>query len=227
MHTRADQALAALMLHFWPSLRSNTTVYDWMYAHYCRTLTIDATERRGANAFSGTARMFFELQGQRGWLDGFYDDEDWITLALLHAYKVTGDAMYLSQAKVVFADIMKAWDTTCCGAHPGGLWWEKPTTNKVTAINAGAVISASRLYEATNDGSYLAFATKAYDYWSTYMVDAASGHVYDDINNTGAINTTWSFTANEGSSSSERSSSSRTPRATRPTCRSLTESLRT
>jgi len=106
--------------------------------------------------------------------------------------------MYLNQAKVVFADIMKAWDTTCCGAHPGGLWWEKPTTNKVTAINAGAVISASRLYEDTKDSSYLAFATKAYAYWSTYMVDAMSGHVYDGIDNAGAINTAWSFTYNEG-----------------------------
>ena len=197
MQTRADQALSALMLNFWPSLRSNTTVYDWMYAHYWDAV-LDATERRGTNAFSGTARMFFELQAERGWLDGFYDDENWITLALLHAYKVTGDATYLNQAKVVFADIMKAWDTTCCGAHPGGLWWEKPTTGKVTAINAGAVISASRLYEDTNDASYLAFATKAYDYWSTYMVDATSGHVYDDINNAGVINTTWSFTYNEG-----------------------------
>jgi predicted alpha-1,6-mannanase (GH76 family) len=197
MQTRADEALSALMLNFWPALRANTTTYDWMYAHYWDAV-LDATERRGPNAFSGTARMFYELQNQRGWLDGFYDDEDWITLALLHAYKATGDATYLDQAKVVFADIMNAWDTTCCGSHPGGIWWEKPTIDKVTAVNAGAVISGSRLYEATQDESYLAFATKVYGYWSTYMVDATSGHVYDDIDNAGTINTAWSFTYNEG-----------------------------
>ena len=197
MHLRADQALASLMLLYWPTLAANTTTYDWMYAHYWDAV-LDETERRGPNAFTGTPRMFFELQAQRGWLDGFYDDENWITLALLHAYKVTGDAMYLAQAKVVFADIMNAWDTTCCGAHPGGLWWEKPTTNKVTAINAGAVISASRLYVATQASSYLAFARQVYDYWSTYMVDPTTGHVDDGIDNAGTINTTWSFTYNEG-----------------------------
>jgi predicted alpha-1,6-mannanase (GH76 family) len=197
MQARADEALSTLMLNFWPTLRANTTTYDWMYAHYWDAV-LDATERRGPNAFSGTARMFYELQNQRGWLDGFYDDEDWITLALLHAYKVTGDATYLDQAKMVFADIMNAWDTTCCGPHPGGIWWQKPATDKVTAVNAGAVISGSRLYEATQDESYLAFATKVYNYWSTYMVDVTSGHVYDDIDNAGTINTAWSFTYNEG-----------------------------
>jgi predicted alpha-1,6-mannanase (GH76 family) len=197
MHTRADEALSTLMLNFWPALRANTNTFDWMYAHYWDAV-LDAAQRRGPNTFSGTARMFYELQNQRGWFDGFYDDENWITLALLHAHTVTGDATYLDQAKMVFADIMGAWDTTCCGAHPGGLWWQKPATNKVTAVNAGAVISASRLYEATQDASYLAFATQVYDYWSTYMVDRASGHVYDGIDNAGNVNTAWSFTYNEG-----------------------------
>jgi predicted alpha-1,6-mannanase (GH76 family) len=197
MHTRADEALSTLLLNFWPALRANTTTFDWMYAHYWDAV-LDAAQRRGPNAFSGTARMFYELQNQRKWLDGFYDDENWITLALLHAYEVTGEAPYLDRAKVVFADIMSAWDTTCCGAHPGGIWWQKPTTNKVTAINAGAVVSASRLYEATHDASYLAFATQVYGYWSMYMVDHTSGHVYDGIDNAGNINTAWSFTYNEG-----------------------------
>lgn len=197
MHARADEALAQLMLTFWPALRANTTVYDWMYAHEWEAV-LDAAERRGPNAFAGTARMFFELQKQRGWLDGFYDDENWVTLALLHAYRVTGETMYLDQAKVVFADIMKAWDETCCGTHKGGLFWKKPAENKVTAINAGAVISASLLYEGTHDAAYLAFAKKAYAFWSTTMVDKATGHVYDGMDNQGNINTTWHFTYNEG-----------------------------
>lgn len=197
MHVRADEALYALMLNDWASIAANTTTYDWMYAHYWDAV-LDATERRGPTAFTGTPKMFFELQQQRGWLDGFYDDENWITLALLHAYKVTGDMTYLTQAETVFADIMNAWDTTCCGANKGGMWWEKPNIDKVTAINAGAVISASRLYAATKDGTYLAFGQKVYAFWSTYMVDSTTGHVYDNENDEGGINTTWSFTYNEG-----------------------------
>jgi predicted alpha-1,6-mannanase (GH76 family) len=197
MQTRADDLIETLMLNYWSSLASNTTSYDWKYAHYWDGV-LDATQRRGANAFSGTAKMFFDLQQKRGWFDGFYDDENWITLALLHSYTVTGDSTYLDQAKAVYADIEKAWDTTCCGAHPGGLWWEKPMTDKATAINAGAVISGSRLYAATQDSTYLTFAQKVYEFWSTYMVDAATGHVYDSEQNNGSVNTSWSFTYNEG-----------------------------
>jgi predicted alpha-1,6-mannanase (GH76 family) len=197
MHRRADTALSTLMLNFWPTISANTTTFDWMYAHYWDAL-IDAAQRRGKNAYAGTVSMFYELQAKRGWLDDYYDDENWIALALLHTYSVTGDTLYLDQAKTVFADIMKGWDVTCCGAHPGGIWWHKPNDSKVTAINAGAVISAARLYQYTNDTTYLDFAKKTYAYWSTYMVDSSSGHVYDGISTAGVINTTWSFTYNEG-----------------------------
>ena len=197
MHGRADTAIATLMLNFWPTLAANTTVFDWSYAHYWDAL-VDAAERRGDNAYSGTILMFYQLQNQRGWTDDYYDDENWITLALLHSYSLTNDPMYLNQAKFVFADIMMGWDTTCCGAHPGGIWWHKPNDSKVTAINAGAVISASELYEYTQDTTYLDFAKKTYAYWSTYMVDQTTGHVYDGISTAGVINTTWTFTYNEG-----------------------------
>jgi predicted alpha-1,6-mannanase (GH76 family) len=197
MHQHADSALSTLMLNFWPTLLANTTVFDWSYAHYWDAL-VDAAERRGANAYSGTILMFYQLQDQRGWTDDYYDDENWITLALLHSYSLTNDSMYLDKAKFVFADIMNGWDTICCGAHPGGIYWHKPNDSKVTAINAGAVISASRLYAATQDTTYLDFAKKTYAYWSTYMVDQTTGHVYDGISDAGVINTTWTFTYNEG-----------------------------
>jgi predicted alpha-1,6-mannanase (GH76 family) len=197
MHVRADRAVSTLLLSFWPTLRANTTVFDWSYAHYWDAL-LDASERRGKNAYSGTVRMFYELQDKRGWLDDYYDDENWITLALLHSYDVTGDALYLDKAKYVFSDIMKGWDETCCGAHPGGIFWHKPRDAKVTAINAGAVISAARLYQRTHDQTYLDFAKKTFAYWSTYMFDSATGHVYDGISTAGVVNTTWSFTYNEG-----------------------------
>jgi predicted alpha-1,6-mannanase (GH76 family) len=111
---------------------------------------------------------------------------------------VTGEAMYLEQARAVFADIEKAWDESCCGEHKGGLFWKKPAENKVTAINAGAVISAARLYEATHEAAYLDSAKKAYAFWSQTMVDPKSGHVYDGFDNAGTINKAWRFTYNEG-----------------------------
>jgi predicted alpha-1,6-mannanase (GH76 family) len=197
MHVRADRALQTLLLSYWPTLRANTTVFDWSYAHYWDAL-LDAGERRGKNAFAGSVRMFYDLQAQRGWFDDYYDDENWITLALIHSYDVSGDPMYLERAKDVFADIMKGWDETCCGAHPGGIFWHKPRDAKVTAINAGAVISAARLYQRTHDQLYLDFAKKTFAYWSTWMFDPATGHVYDGVSTAGVVNTTWAFTYNEG-----------------------------
>jgi predicted alpha-1,6-mannanase (GH76 family) len=197
LHTRADALLATLMLRFWSSLSANTNTYDWMYAHYWDAV-LDAAERRGPRAFAGSARMFYELQDRRGWLDGFYDDENWVTLALLHAHAVTGEALYLERARLVFADIEKAWDETCCGDHKGGLFWKKPRENKVTAINAGAVISAARLYAVTHELAYLDFARKAYTFWANTMVDRQTGHVFDGFDDAGTINKDWKFTYNEG-----------------------------
>ncbi len=197
MHDRADQAASTMMLRYWSQLSTQTNNSYWTYAHDWDVI-LDAYERRGPGAYAGTLRMFYEVQNARGWSRDFYDDENWMVLTLTRAYDLTGDVTYLAQAKALFADVMSAWDTTCCGAHFGGIWWRTMHDSKVTAINAGAVVSASRLFERTNDAAYLAFAQKAYTYWSTYMVDPATGHVYDGISSAGVINTAWTFTYNEG-----------------------------
>ncbi|RYG65756.1 hypothetical protein EON77_18155, partial [bacterium] len=142
--------------------------------------------------------MFLDVLNKRGMHTDFYDDENWYTLALVRSYKLTKNREFLDKATTTFADIMGAWDETCCGPNKGGLWWNRSKTSKVTAINAGAVVSASLLYEATKDTKYLEFAKKAFAYWATHMVDRATGHVYDGISSAGELNTTWHFTYNEG-----------------------------
>ncbi|MET0283401.1 MAG: glycoside hydrolase family 76 protein [Polyangiales bacterium] len=197
LHEKADRALADLMLNYWPSLRSNDHTIDWMYAHHWEAL-LDAAERRGPTAFAGTAQMFYELQEKRGWINDYYDDENWLTLTLLHAYELTNQERFLDRAKEVYADIMKAWDISCCGEQRGGLWWKKPMESKVTAINGGAILSGARLYEFTQEPRYLEFAERAYDFWVEHMIEPESGHVYDGFDNSGKINTAWRFTYNEG-----------------------------
>jgi uncharacterized protein YyaL (SSP411 family) len=39
--------------------------------------------------------------------------------ALLDAHELTNNTKYLSTAITLFNDIKAAWDTVCCGAHPG------------------------------------------------------------------------------------------------------------
>ncbi|HVH47077.1 MAG TPA: glycoside hydrolase family 76 protein [Labilithrix sp.] len=195
MHQRADRALEALMLQYWSQLRDTDTY--WTYAHDW-DVVLDGAERRGPNAYSGTIRMFYESRNARGWGREFYDDLNWMVLTLVRAYDLSSDATYLTKAREIFAEIIGGWDETCCGTNKGGIWWSTDKGSKVTASNAGPVIAAARLFERTNDSSYLAFAKKTYEFWAANMVDPATGHVYDNISSKGELNTAWSFTYNEG-----------------------------
>jgi uncharacterized protein YyaL (SSP411 family) len=53
-----------------------------------------------------------------GFLNGFYDDELWWTLAWIKVYDITNDAQYLDTASSIFENAKSAWGTSPCG----GLW---------------------------------------------------------------------------------------------------------
>jgi predicted alpha-1,6-mannanase (GH76 family) len=158
---------------------------------------LDGAERTGGAHFAGWIEGLYNDQNARGWSRDFYDDENWMTLALLRAYDLEGDARYLDEAKTLYADIEAAWDTTCCGAHPGGIWWDRPHTQKATASNAGPVISGVRLAARTGDAHYLAFAEQVYDYWLANMIDPTTHAVTDHITPSGQLYH-YKFTYNEG-----------------------------
>lgn len=158
---------------------------------------MDGVERSGRQQYAGLIETFYLGQNERGWIVGYYDDECWMTMALLRAYDLTGNVKYLNQAKTLYADIKTGWDTGCCGSVRGGLWWDKAHTQKATASNAGAALAGARLYRRTSDASYLAFAQQVYSYWYSNMVNAATFQVCDHITTDGA-KVWWKFTYNEG-----------------------------
>lgn len=192
-HQHADTALAALLTGFWSGPEQYLTATSpssgaltgyWTYAQAFDAL-LDGVERTGGERYQGLIRSFYDGRGARGWLVDYYDDETWMTLALMRAFDLTGDPEYLERAKTLFADIMAAWDTTCCGDYPGGIWWNKQHTQKATASNAGPVIAGVRLSERTNDASYLEFARKAYAFWMTNMVNPQNYAIYDHLSSDG------------------------------------------
>jgi predicted alpha-1,6-mannanase (GH76 family) len=204
-HRRADAALQSFLLKYWSQghnyLRANypdngaETGY-WTFAQGFDAL-LDGVERTGGRRYAGLVETFHDAQDARGWLAGFYDDECWMALALMRAHDLTGESRYLARAEDLFADIMLAWDTTCCGTPRGGLWWDKRHTQKATASNAGAVIAGARLSERTGTTSYLDFAERAYAFWFANMVDHTRQHVLDHILPDGT-KVDWQFTYNEG-----------------------------
>ncbi|HEX9103438.1 MAG TPA: glycoside hydrolase family 76 protein, partial [Polyangia bacterium] len=205
-NAHADAALQTLLLRYWspssqylladaPSSTGALTGY-WTFAQALDAV-LDGVERTGGARFGGWIEALYLAQDARGWSRDFYDDENWMALALIRAYDLRGDAKYLTEAKALYADIEAAWDTSCCGATPGGLWWDRPHTQKATAANAGAVITGVRLAARTGDAAYLDFATKVYAYWRAHMVDPTSYAVFDHIVPSGTISK-YNFTYNEG-----------------------------
>ncbi len=222
LHAHADEATGQFLVHYWQQssdyLRScwgggcastGPTGY-WTFAQGLDAV-LDAASREGG--FQGTIATFFNAAAghQTGYSNGFssdyYDDENWMALALLRAYDYSGDGAYLQEAEKLYGDIEAAWDTSCCGATPGGIWWDNalaPTgghTQKATASNAGPVITAVRLAARTGAAAYLSFAEKVYGFWRGNFVNA-KGQVADDVTsptaNPPGVVRWWPFTYDNG-----------------------------
>ncbi len=58
-------------------------------------------------------------------------------------------------------------DTTCCGAHKGGMWWDVAQTSKATASNFGSALALGRMAAANISGaqSALDLAVRVFDTW--------------------------------------------------------------
>ncbi|MCX7920296.1 MAG: glycoside hydrolase family 76 protein [bacterium] len=199
----ADIALDALFNNFWNKSE------QYFNAHYPDTgklsgywtfaqafdAVLDGIERTKSKRDDKWINTLYLAQDKRGWFVEYFDDENWMVLVLIRAYDVTGDKKYLKQAQKIYSDIItNGWDTTCM--H-GGIWWDRKHTQKATAINAGAVISGSRLYQRTNEVQYLDFAKQVYAYWFTTMVNPTTFQVCDHFEPNGK-KFWWKFTYNEG-----------------------------
>jgi predicted alpha-1,6-mannanase (GH76 family) len=205
-HDRADRALNALLLGFWNEeehylnetapTNGNVTGY-WTYAQAFDAL-LDGVERTQGARYVEQVRTFYDGRAERGWLVDYFDDETWMTLALLRAYDLTGEAVYLETAETIFNDIMLAWDTSCCGDYLGGIWWNRQHEQKATASNAGPVIAGVRLAERTAKTEYFDFALQAYEFWMTSMVNPDTFAIFDHLTPPNGQRFPGSLTYNHG-----------------------------
>ena len=202
-HARADAALASLLVDYWTpgylaaSSGAATPVTGYWTFAQAWDAVLDGVARTGGARFAGWIEGLYLAQDARGWSSNYYDDETWMTLALLRAYDLGGDPKYLAKAQALYADIEAAWDGSCCGATPGGIWWDRAHTQKATASNAGPVIAGVRLAKHTGDTRYLAFAEQVYTYWRAHMVDPTTYAVTDHVTTSGQL-VKYRFTYNEG-----------------------------
>jgi uncharacterized protein YyaL (SSP411 family) len=107
----------------------------------------------------------------------FYDDNEWIGLAMMDAYLRTGRRARLDQARMIYRFVASGFDEKA----GGGIYWkEGDTSTKNTCSNGPGVLLALKLFAATRDSAYLRFAIRVYG-WVRTKLEAPSGLYYDNI----------------------------------------------
>jgi len=152
----SGDACGADIADYWFSAQALDTVLDWF-------------DRSQDQKAARIAVLFAESGVLETGAYKYYDDENWMALAFLHAYDAFKKPNYLDTARILFDDVWSAWDETCCGENPGGIWWNSMHSQKATASNAGVAITAIRLYQTTKNGRYLRIAQQIYRYWYETM----------------------------------------------------------
>ena len=101
--------------------------------------------------------------------DHYYDDNEWLVLALAEAYEVTRDATTLDRAEKSFNFVMSGEDKHL----GGGLYWhEQEKKSKNTCSNGPAIVAALRLFQITKRAAYLDIARRLYVWTNERLQDA-------------------------------------------------------
>ncbi|MVN92828.1 glycoside hydrolase family 76 protein [Mucilaginibacter aquatilis] len=107
----------------------------------------------------------------------YYDDNQWIAIAYMDAYKRNHQKKYLDTTKMIYRFMLGGLDSV----GGGGIYWrEKDFTTKNTCSNGPGVLVALQLYKATKNKEYLKTAIDIYD-WTKKHLQAPEGVYYDNI----------------------------------------------
>jgi predicted alpha-1,6-mannanase (GH76 family) len=203
----ADSSSRALIRSFWDETgryfltdnHGNKTFQYWPQAHALDVL-VDAYERSGSAFYEAYFGLWFDgvkkKNGNR-WYNNYFDDMEWIALALLRAYNATGEAKYKAAALELWGYIQEGWNDYAAG----GIAWERDNHlwSKNACSNGPACILAARLYRETGDEAFRSWALNIYKWEKSALFNRITGAVYDNINGrTGEKNTAWIFTYNQG-----------------------------
>lgn len=136
----------------------------------------------------GTESAYSATKGQRDW---FYDDNEWVGIALCDAYRITRDARYLKRAKEIYQFVAKGWDDT----FGGGIRWHYPShLEKNTCSNAPAAVLALKLYFIEHDTQSLRFAENLIQWTKRKLSDPADGLFWDHLSVDGSVDKTkWTY----------------------------------
>jgi len=122
----------------------------------------------------------------------YYDDNEWLGLDFVDAYRTLGDPVYLEKAKATFTFAISGWSDEL----GGGIYWrENDPTTKNTCSNGPAAVLAMKLYQETGEQQYLDWAVRILEWLKP--LKAPSGVYWDSISDKRTIDFR-TFTYNTG-----------------------------
>jgi hypothetical protein len=125
----------------------------------------------------------------------FYDDNNWVGLAMVQAFDLIHDPSLLGRAEQIFELEKYGWDTNTGHPYPGGVFWtQSPKNNdRNTVSTAGAAQLGLQLYIRTGQMDDLSWAITMHD-WVNRNLRAPDGLYWDHISLVGGINKAkWSY----------------------------------
>ncbi|MCD9020447.1 glycoside hydrolase family 76 protein [Cohnella silvisoli] len=209
---RAETAQEELLYNFWNERQSimnqcapcedgtcNDSFVYWWHAHVIDVL-VDGYERTKKRSYLQKVDQVLagvhQLNGGT-LLHNFYDDMEWMALALLRVYDVTKNEDYMEKVLVLWENIQTAWNDHM----GGGMAWRKDQLDyKNTPANAPAAILAARLYQRFGKRQDYDWAAKIYEWNKVNLVDPETGFVWDGMNRLGdgKIDYEWEYTYCQG-----------------------------
>ena len=108
----------------------------------------------------------------------FYDDNGWLGLAFLEAYRITKTPRYLRYADDAFQFIAQ---TGWADGAGGGIWWDTGHASRSSESISSATLLAAMLYQATHKRSYLGSAQKYIAWANSHIWDAENGLYMRDL----------------------------------------------
>lgn len=117
------------------------------------------------------------------WND-YNDDLQWAGLAFARGYQITGNIIFLTQAKYAFN---RSYDRGWTSELGGGLWWDVSHAGKSGLSNNPEMILGCYIYEATKEPSYLTKVTAIYSWVKSNLYNPSTGAVYETMMPDGSV----------------------------------------
>jgi predicted alpha-1,6-mannanase (GH76 family) len=165
---------------FCQSLHNRNRSFFWQQCYLITTVE-DAYDRNPTPArkqfVSDLVTQMLAQDGTSWTWDGWNDDMQWGIIAVIRAYKITGNPTFLTVAKNTFGYCYdRGWSVDL-----GGGIWEKDTfTSKCALSNLPQAIAGCFIYQATGDNYYLDISKRCYDWVKKYLL-TSTGQVNEGV----------------------------------------------